>query len=582
MIGNTIDARYEVLERIGDGTFFSVFKAQDRVLNRLVTVKILFPRYAAHAEFASRLRAQMSAVSALNHPTIARVYESGESGSTIYVASEHVRGTDLKERVRKSAPLPFSEAVDIAIRVAEGLDFAHRAGFVHGDVTPHNVLISPEMDVKITDFGVSQAAVGSALVQANAMLRGVNFVAPEGAQGLEPTPASDTYALGVILFEMLTGALPYNGDTPLAVALKHAQEPVPSTRSLNPSVPRALDGIIAKALSKDPAARYPSALAMIRDLRRANECQRQGRPLSSSPLEAEETEAVMSRSSKESVDSSRRDGWRIAVTLLLLVVTALFGILVLGVFTRWGIPKDVTVPNIIGKSRAEAQAQLQEAGLRMKVVGEQFSDKYPADAIMDSTPGPGRQTKEKREINVLLSRGPEMVTVPDVRNTSEREARRVLVEARLQVGTIRHEYSDVVPRSQVAAQQPASGQQAPKNSKVDLTFSRGPYVTPDTPEASPDVPPPAQPPANVPAASTPDRPARPQRWDISVEVPAEGGDEQTVRITVVQDGQETERLKESEPAGDIFERSVETTGSATIRVYINDRLIREEQVPAAE
>lgn len=585
MIGRVIDARYELLERVSEGTFFTVYKGVDRVLNRPVAVKILYPRYAGSAEFTARLRAALSAASSLSHPGIARVYEVGESDGTVYVASEYVRGSDLKEQVRRSAPFSFSQAVEIAIRIAQALDYAHRAGFVHGDVTPYNVLVTPEMDVKLTDFGLRRAASASALIQSNAMLRGVHYLAREVAEGEEATPAADTYALGVILFEMLTGTLPYTGDTPLAVALKHAQGPVPSPRSVNPNVPRALEGIVMKALAKDPAQRYPSALAMMRDLRRAEECLRLGRPLSWSPAEAPAA-AAAAEEEEEPRLGKRRDGWRVLQISLLCLVLGLAAGLAAFVFLPLGMPRDVVVPSIIGMPRAEAERLLQQAKLKMNVVQQQYSDEVPADHVIASVPEPGRQVTEGREIRVVLSQGPEMVTVPDVLHTSLAEARRLLQQANLETGTIREEFSDLVPRGQVIDQTPAADREVPKGSKVNLMLSLGAYVAPGTPveEAHEPAEPPRPRPSPPPRQPQPRR-SEPQRWEVSVEVPPAEDPEapaQPVRIVVVEQGKEREAYNRDHPPADKFTTTVETAGRATIRVYIADKLVREEEVGLRE
>ncbi|MDH7570407.1 MAG: PASTA domain-containing protein, partial [Armatimonadota bacterium] len=375
---------------------------------------------------------------------------------------------------------------------------------------------------------------------------------------------------GVILFEMLTGRLPYTGDTPLAVALKHAQEPVPNPRAVNPSVPQALAGITMKAMAKDPAERYPSALALLRDLRRAQECIRLGKSLKWSPAPAapkEEEEAVEERD--RNPRAARGDAWR-SIMVALLVITALLGLGLLAfLFTGLGLPKDVTVPPIVGKPRAQAEAMLAEVNLKLKVVEERYSPDPPG-TILFATPEPGRQLKEGREIRVAVSRGPEQTTVPDVVHATLSAAERALRGAGLEVGPLRTMFDDVEPKGHVLAQDPAPGETVPKGTRVTLTISKGPELAPGTPVVTPDdqagvAPPPAPP------------PPMPQRWEIRVEVPRDGG-EQPVRIVVVQDGRENEVYNAPHPAGDRFTHTVETTGRATIRVYVGDHLEREQEV----
>ncbi|HPT98771.1 MAG TPA: protein kinase [Armatimonadota bacterium] len=578
MTGRVIDARYEVLERVNEGSFFTIYKARDRVLDRTVALKVLSARFATNAQFVERLRAELSTAAALTHSGIARIYEIGEIEGRPYVATEFVRGTDLKERIRRAAPFALSDAVSLAIGLLQAVDYAHRAGTVHGDVTPYNVLITPELDVKVTDFGISRAAGASSLSHSNAVLRGVHYLAPEVAQGGEATVASDIYSVGVILFEMLTGTLPYAGDTPIAVALKHAQEPTPSARAVNPSVPRALDGIIAKAMAKDPAARYPSMLAMLRDLRRAEECIRVGRPLSWSPMDAEATRVESDDEEDALVEPRRRwDGWRVTTTILTFVVLALAAGLAGFFFTGFGLPKDVVVPDIVGKPRFEAEEMLRQVGLSMKVVQEQHSDQ-PANYVIYAAPEPGRQVTEGREIRVTLSRGPETVRVPDLLHTTLAEAKRVLTESGLKAGTIRERYDDVVPKGQVVAQDPGPDRHVVRGTSVMLTVSKGNYVPPE-PVATPEEPAVEQPELQV--APPPPPPAKPQRREVAVEVPLRS-EAQNVRIVVVEDGTEKVAYNAVHPSGDKFATTVETRGPATIRVYVGDELVREERVGGEE
>lgn len=578
MIGKVIDARYEVLERVNEGSFFTIYKARDRVLDRVVALKVLSPRFATNTEFVERLRAELSAAAALTHTGITRIYETGEFEGRPYVATEFVRGTDLKERIRRAAPFALSDVVSLGIALLQAVDYAHRAGTVHGDVTPYNVLITSDLDVKVTDFGISRAAGASALSHSNAVLRGVHYLAPEVAQGGEATVASDIYSVGVILFEMLTGTLPYAGDTPIAVALKHAQEPTPSARAVNPSVPRALDGVVAKAMAKDPGARYPSMLAMLRDLRHAEECIRMGRPLSWSPMDAGGAGMESGDEEEAFAEPPRRwDGWRLITTVLTFVVLALAAGLAGFFFTGYGMPKDVVVPEIVGKSRVEAEEMLDQVGLSMKVVQEQHSDQ-PVNHVIYAAPEPGRQVTEGREIRVTLSKGPETVRVPDLLHTTLAEAKRVLTEAGLKAGAIRDRYDDVVPKGQVVAQDPGPDRHVIRGTQVMLTVSKGNYVPPE-PVATPEEPVAEHP--ELPLTPEPAPPAKPQRWEVAVEVPLRS-EAQSVRILVVEDGTEKVAYNAVHPSGDKFATTVETRGPATIRVYVGDELVREERVGGEE
>jgi serine/threonine protein kinase len=288
LVGRVIAGRYEVLEVVGEGPLLIALRARDRALNRVVAVKALL-RGRIPAEggaITQTLRDGWSEILSLNHPNITRALDVGADDDLaipVFVAEEYVRGIDLKERIRRAAPFQLAAATDCTIALAEALEFAHARGIAHGDVRPQNVLIGPEGQVKLSNFGVAEAQ-NIALYQDPTLLRRVvAYIAPDAAATARPTISADLYALGIVLFEMLTGDVPFKGDNPLQIALKHAQEPAPSPRAINPAVPRALEGIVLKALEKRPEDRYLSAAGMLVDLREVRDALRYGKSLAWSP-----------------------------------------------------------------------------------------------------------------------------------------------------------------------------------------------------------------------------------------------------------------------------------------------------------
>jgi serine/threonine-protein kinase len=290
MVNRIVAGRYEVLESLGEGPLLAAYRARDRSLNRIVTLKTVLPAYASSQEVVDSLKEGLSQTLSLTHHNIARTYDVGvdEETGIVYLAEEFVRGIDLKERIRRAAPFQLSAATETAIAVAEGLEMAHARGIAHGDVRPGNILIGPEGQIKLTNLGVAAAQNRIVASDPALLLRVVGYVAPDAGRTAAPTPSADLYALGVILFEMLTGEMPYSGDNAVQVALKHAQEPIPSPRQVNAGVPVALDGIVRKALGKTPETRYASADRMLRDLRAVRDALRYGKSLSWSPLDSEE------------------------------------------------------------------------------------------------------------------------------------------------------------------------------------------------------------------------------------------------------------------------------------------------------
>ncbi|MDX1933843.1 MAG: PASTA domain-containing protein [Capsulimonadales bacterium] len=288
LVNRLLAGRYEVLETLGEGPLLTAYRARDRQVNRIVTVKAIRPQFAKDDAVLRRLREGIGAAYSLAHSNIARVFDIGTDEETglLYLAEEYVRGIDLKERIRRNAPFQLAPATDTAIAIAEALEAAHARGVTHGDVRPQNVLIGPEGQIKLTNFGIATAQSEIAASDPALLKRIVGYVAPDAA-GTVAMPSSDLYSLGCLLFEMLTGDLPYPDENPIRVALKHAQESVPSARLINGAVPPALDGILQKAMAKTPAQRYASASELLIDLRAVRDALRFGKPLNWTPRERE-------------------------------------------------------------------------------------------------------------------------------------------------------------------------------------------------------------------------------------------------------------------------------------------------------
>ncbi|GAB4458087.1 MAG: Stk1 family PASTA domain-containing Ser/Thr kinase [Armatimonadaceae bacterium] len=287
LVGKTLAGRYELLELLGSGPLLAAYRSRDRVANRLVTVKVLLPEFAADDAIRNDLKTGLSRTLSLTHNHIARVFDVGtdEETDTLFLAEEYVRGIDLKERIRRVAPLQLNAATEKAIAIAEALETAHARGIAHGDIRPQNILISQDGQVKVTGFGSATAQARVIVRDSHLLEKVAGYVAPDAARNAVPTPSADLYALGVILYEMLTGNLPYSAETPVQTALRHAQDPIPSPQEINIGVPAALDGIVRKSLGKTPETRYSNASELLQDLRAVRDGLRFGKPLNWSPLE---------------------------------------------------------------------------------------------------------------------------------------------------------------------------------------------------------------------------------------------------------------------------------------------------------
>jgi eukaryotic-like serine/threonine-protein kinase len=306
-----LNGRYRLISRVGAGGMSVVYKAQDLALGRLVAIKILHPSLTGDPQFLERFQREAQAAASLSHPNIVTVHDVGEDGDRHYIVMELVEGDDLKTVIRHWAPLPLNKALDLAIQICDGVGYAHRAGFVHCDVKPQNVLVTQDGWAKVADFGIARAISEATMSRSDLAWGTPHYFSPEQAAGLSATPASDVYAIGVILFEMLTGRLPFEAGSATALALKHLQDEPPSITDFNPAVPLPVAKIVAKVLSKEPAGRYRTAnqLGQILDAYRTSGSEVTGAVpiptgLSASPIALPAAAAELARTTRPSAVTS--------------------------------------------------------------------------------------------------------------------------------------------------------------------------------------------------------------------------------------------------------------------------------------
>jgi eukaryotic-like serine/threonine-protein kinase len=602
-----IRGRYEPGERIAEGGFFTVVRARDALTGRPVALKTLNAEFSADAEFMRRLRDEAEAAIRLEHPEIAQVYEVWEDGGTLHLATELVRGINLKERIRRFAPFPLAVAIDIAAAVAEALQAAADAGFVHGDVRPENVIVTPEGHVKVTDFGVGRAIAASSRIQVTALLRSARYLSPEVAQGRPLEPAADVYSLGILIYEMLAGQPPFDGDTPVAIAVKHLHDPPPSLRRQNAGVPKAAETVVAKCLQKDPALRYPSAGALLADLRGVREALRFGRSLDTVPPPASVKAArasvpprpeasppgqqpvpraeempprmpppVSAPASEPSARKRRerqRDDGGGEPSSWLLVLGLFFAILLLVggfAFMSWifRAPRDIMVPPVLQLSQVDAEGRLKAVGLPMVVERQEYDEKNPAGTVLRVIPPGGTSVKEGRPVRVWISKGPAPIEVPDVTGKPLKNARGEIRSLGLVVGGIADEFNETVEKGEVISQKPRAGESVPRRTAVSLVVSKGPEPPPE----------PAPTPEPVIPEGDPNTPVQDRLFDISLTVP-KGTDPQEVRIEVVDVSGAHDVVNEQHSPGDALRYSVPARGrkgGVIIRVYLDGRLFTEQ------
>ncbi|MGC8784040.1 MAG: protein kinase domain-containing protein [Armatimonadota bacterium] len=558
MISRVLAGRYELLEKLGEGSLFAAYRARDHETNALVTVKLLQPAFADDTALVHALRQCFSVTSPLNHPRIARILQVSEHEGQLVLVTEFVRGINLKERIRRVAPFTLSVAIDIALAVAEGLESAHRAGIAHGDLRPHNIIVSQEGLIKITDFGLLPALQASPLAQTAWLTRAAPYLPPEVSEGWQVTPAADVYALGVILFEMLTGGVPFPADTPVAVALRHAKDPPPSPRAVNPGVPRAVEGIVLKAMQKLPEQRYPDMTTMLQDLRAVHDALRFGKPLSWSPLERKpENPALPAPDRARSAETE--DAELRIIKYLVRVLTALAGLMLIALVIVWfwitRPIKEVPVPDLQGKPLAEARRLAQEAGLNLAIRQEEYNEQFPAGTVYLVQPEPGTSVKAGAVVQVWVSKGSRTVEVPNVQGLSEADARQRLVQAGLQVGKV-EEKVDTAPAGTVVSQSPAPKQRVNRDAPVDLVISKG--------------------------AALPPVPEEPRERGFELVIPVKGAPGEVVQVRLeVQDALGVYTiLDEPHTGGEQLIVPVRARGRNVIfRIYFNNQLVHEEVRP---
>ena len=483
--------RYEIVNHIARGGMAEVYVAHDLLLDRPVALKVLFPELSADRTFVERFRREAQAAANLNHPNIVSVYDWGEEGSTYFIVMEYVDGPTLRDLLRQEGRLHPTRAADVGADIANALSFAHRNGVIHRDVKPGNVLITRSGQVKVTDFGIARAARDSAgenLTQTGTVMGTATYFSPEQAQGLAIDERSDVYSLGVVLYEMVCGRPPFQGDNPVAIAYQHVQDAPVAPSQLNADVPPELEAIIMRALTKKPEDRYANANDLRADLLRFREGKRVAAttmavPLTPTPdatrvqpgvdatrVAPATTGAV---ATAPSPPPARRNG---AYIVLLLVLLGILGILLFLLYNQFsdttGGGDEVAVPNVITKTQAEAVQILTDAGLRPDVQEEDNEQVQPG-TVFDQSPKEGEEAEEGSTVVVKVSAGAPKVPVPNVVGANVEDARDALNAAGF-VPEVRPTPDDRVPEDAVITQEPPAGTELAKGSPVRIAVSTGP------------------------------------------------------------------------------------------------------------
>ena len=453
-----------------------VFKAVDETLGRTVAVKVMHARYASDPAFAARFRQEAQAAANLVSPNIVNMYDWGQDGDTYYIVMEYVRGTDLKSIIEQKGAIPSKKVADVGAQICSALSVAHGYDIIHRDIKPHNIMVQPDGSVKVMDFGIARAG-NSTMTQTGSVLGTAHYVSPEQAQGKPLTGQSDLYSLGVVLYECATGKLPFDADTPVAVALKQVNEMPRPVRQVNPDVDPALEAVIMKALSKRTTERYTSADEMRRDLLRVAQGQ---------PVQAAGVAAVAGRMDETAVmrpvggpsdeyTPTRRPApkkkpvWPwilLAVALVLAGLGAAWGMGLLGTQTS-------PIPDVSGRTTAEATKLLTAAGFVVGTVTPVFSDNVDVGLVTKQSPPANEPAAKGARVDLDVSQGPDLAIVPSVLGMSQSDAFKLLTEAGFSPQPLDQEFNAEVEAGKVFKQTPASGEKVKKGTVVNYVVSRG-------------------------------------------------------------------------------------------------------------
>jgi serine/threonine-protein kinase len=496
LIDTLFDGRYRIQRKLGAGGMADVYLAEDQELGRRVAIKILNSRHGNDDQFIERFRREAKNAAALNHPNIVSIYDRGEAEDTYYIAMEFLDGRTLKELIVSRGAAPINVAIEYARQILSALRFAHRHGIVHRDIKPHNALVDGEGRVKVTDFGIARAGT-SQMTEAGSIVGTAQYLSPEQARGGEVDPRSDLYSLGIVLYELLTGKTPFDGETPVEIAMKHLSTPPKPPSKLRPDIPRELDLVVMRALAKNPEDRYQSADQMEADLERVargarvsaatvdSATQVMSRPAVAAAAVTSATAATMiatppaaaqdappplvEEEEEEYHEGGDRPLWPWLVAIGFVVAAAIAGFFV---WQELSGAKQVPVNNYVNEPVASAQQQITQAGLQPQVQHGP-SERFHQGIVFKQDPAAGSKIDKGGTVTIWVSTGPPKVTVPDVKGEQWTAAQQALVNAGLKP----QKFS--VPGTtagKVTATDPAAGQSVPKGSTVRVNVMSGPVT----------------------------------------------------------------------------------------------------------
>ncbi|MFO7945505.1 MAG: Stk1 family PASTA domain-containing Ser/Thr kinase [Armatimonadota bacterium] len=607
MIGTVIAGRYRLEEQIGDGGVATVYRGTDVSLQRPVAVKILREEHSDDSEVVERFRREARAAAKLNHPNIVQIYDTGSDDGIHYIIMEYLPEPDFKHIINEYAPLPARKVLQVAIECCGALSYAHRNGLVHRDVKPHNVLFTDDGHAKLSDFGIA-AAVGERGTTSDGMVLGsAQYISPEQAQGRAAGPQSDLYSLGVVMYEALSGQLPFTGDSAAEIAAKHVRQKIPSLQKLNANISPSVEFVVNKALMRDLSRRYRSADDMLVDLQKLaegvdldrtgvlGEAQQEATVRLEASLEPETDADTDIPGSQEPPYSTPRpqtqkppetgsNATTMALTIgaVVLATIALVAVYFLArsAFYPGHAPKNVQVPHVRGMSEAEAISRLQEAGLKVGNISRSYEDEHEPGTVIDQTPDVGTTVATATSVNLTVSKGKKEVEVVDVVGKHIDAAQAALSDAGLQVGAIEDRFSNSVPENHVISQGISPEGKVKEGTSVGLVVSKGPETEEEPDEEEPDEPTDeeAQRPPDPVVQITMDESydaQDPAERRLIVRVTAQGTSKEQ-KIRIIQSDDTALRMEVENRTlgpGETMERPLVIVGNASVEIYHEGNLV---------
>ena len=488
MLGKIFNERYKIIRELGKGGMAIVFEAKDLFLDRKVALKMLRPEYVNDKDFARRFRQEAKAVARLSHPNVVNIFDIAKDGEVHYLVMEDIEGSNLKNIIQERGKLPVAEALDIANQICAALVVAHKNNIIHCDIKPANILLTTDHQVKVTDFGIARAASSATMTITDTIVGSAHYFSPEQARGGEIKTHSDLYSLGIVLYEMLTGEVPFKGDSPIAVALKHIQEKPQKPSLINPDIPPEVEKLVLKAIAKEAAARFSDAAELresitgiLKGLNREELAQGEFIPVDDGdtkvmkkvgPTNHRRQLLSEPRRLSEQAQAGKSPAWMKWTLLAMLVGLITVVSLIIFYQSYMDVPV-VPVPDVVGMDFQEAKKAAAQYGLHLEKQSEVHHAEITEGYIISQFPLGGERVRQTRDIMVTISKGPAVMPAPDLINLKLREAEVILDNQNLQIGDLTYQFDENIAEGQVISQDPVPGEELSIEAKINLVISKG-------------------------------------------------------------------------------------------------------------